>query len=215
MGNKMTPKEFIAGTIKLYQDARLPKFRNTKISRGGAHIIASAAEDLFALFLVDKIKTDHIYINQPMVIEGTKNKNQPDIAILRKGKLVAFCDFKMHLNFNKKTNLPRTSEKQSRWLKAARSKKCTFWVDEDKRSHIVSGRATYDVVILGVGGINSRLLDQQIKKAGKLNPPVKVFVLTSGHRPGGHKHKPKEILNSIGINEKAFRELLIRLNQPK
>lgn len=119
----MNNRNFIYKIIELYQTARKPKFPNKKIKRGRSHSIASSSEDLFAHFLINKVKPDLIYVDQPISIEGFKTQNYPDISIVHNNVVTAFCDLKMDMGWDR-AGLFDLCKKQNKWIGGVRGKKC-------------------------------------------------------------------------------------------
>lgn len=88
-------QDLILQIIELYQSARKVSFFDKRISRGISRSVFSIIEDLFAKFLVENIKCDHIFIDQPITIEGLKNNRHPDLCtksfnLIKKNKKIKY-----------------------------------------------------------------------------------------------------------------------------
>lgn len=84
----MTNQDFILNIIKLYQKSRETSFYNKKIKRGRSRSISSSAEDLFALYLADKIDCDFIFVDQPISVIGHKSQFYPDIVVIKNNNII-------------------------------------------------------------------------------------------------------------------------------
>ncbi len=209
----MNSQEFIYRVIKLYHSARRPKFPNHKIKRGRSRSISPFLEDLFALFLVDQVRCEKIYVDQPISVSGIKDQNYPDISIVRGGKITSFCDLKTDLGWNRR-GLVDLCRHHYRWVQRARGRGCTLkdGVTKEVSLHQISKHASYNVVILSKHNINPELLSTMRTKAKVFSPAVDVFVLTSKEHLNKYGIAPKALLKKVLPPEPDFRELLHKLN---
>ena len=115
----MSPDELLERIINLYQDARISRYADSKISRGRSHSISSVVEDLFASYLIlsDK-EIDNVLVDQPVFVEGVKSTFYPDITIIRNGEITAFIDLKMDLGW-KRDGLKELCEKREKEIYAS------------------------------------------------------------------------------------------------
>lgn len=211
--NIMSPDEFIQRIIRLYQDARISKYADSKISRGRSHSISSVVEDLFANYLIlSDTKIDKILVDQPVFVEGVKSTFYPDITVIRNGKISAFFDLKMDLGWNR-NGLSRLCEKDKKLIEDIRSKSCTFKDGSTKEpgTYEISDSAVYDIVIISDQNIAKPKLDAQLKEAELLTDYVKVHILSKNEHPNTYGLAPNELLAKIEIQENAFAELLRRI----
>ena len=207
----MNTHEFVGNVIKLYHEARILAFPHKKIKRGESRSISSLAEDLFAKFIVEKIKCQTIYVNQPMFIPAL-GKRKPDIAVVRDNAITAFCDLKTSMGYNRE-GLYSLCQRHSDWIRKARGKQCTLidGVTKEKRAYAISGSASYSVVILTDTNINPKLLAEQIEGAARLNPFISIYILTSG--AGLNEYRPaQEILKKVKIRQGDLIQLIKQLN---
>ena len=213
----MTHRQFLLQVIELYHKARKPIFHNSKIKRGRSNSIASAVEDLFAKFLIDKIRCDAIYIDQPISVVGFKSQIYPDLVIVRKNKIIALCDIKMDLGF-KRNEFYNFCKKQAKLLNKYRGSKCKIKIrnglmKEDKYLTI-DKKATLNIVIVSNRNINQTILEKHIKDVKNLgsNSGIEVFVLFQGH-PNESGYTIGELMKRIKINLLEFSRLIKKLNR--
>lgn len=210
----MNNREFVFEVIRLYQSARNSKFPNRKISRRRSHSTSSSVEDLFAHFLSGQIECDHIYIDQPISIDGFKNPIYPDLAIVHNNHITAFIDFKMDLGWNR-DGLYDLCKKQYDRLKKARGKKCKLKEGISKKEHfyVIDGEATFSVVIFTDRNINQDLLRHQVQKLLDLRPDLEIFILTSREHPNEHHISPEDLIQKMEIKDDEFKKLINRLGK--
>lgn len=210
----MNAREFIYKVIKLYHSARLPKFANDKIKRGRSHSISSNLEDLFALFLVGKIRCEKIYVDQPISVSGIKNTNYPDISVVRNEKITSFCDVKSSLGWGR-GEFFSLLQTHNNWIKHARGRNCKLkdGITKEVIPYTISKTATYNVVMLTDTNINAELLNQQIVRAKVFLPSVEVFVLTSGAGLNEYGIGIQSLLRKLDIKTRVFEKLIRKLNR--
>lgn len=217
----MNEKQFLTKVIQLYHKARESRFPNPKIRRGRSHSIASDAEDLFALFLVEKVKCDLIYVDQPISVKGYNAQIYPDIVIVRNKKIKALCDIKIDLGW-KRTKLYDLCRNYDLLLEKIRGKECKI---KDKECKIKNGltkvesfcfdkNVSYNVVIVTDQNIPKRILEDQKTKLRQLKY-VKVFILTSGEHPNTYGIGASKLVEKISIRKQVFVDLLKTLNIEK
>ncbi len=213
----MNARDFILQTINLHQSARRVLFPDPKIRRGRSHSISSGLEDLFAKFLAENIRCDEILIDQPLSVPGIKGLAYPDTAIIQRKEIVAFCDLKSALGWNRKTALLDICRKHYRWLRQARGKDCESndGVTKKRLAYKISRHATYSVVVMTDRNINPALLRRQISLARKYSPLVDVFVLTNGAGLNDYGFGTHALFKKVKIREDEFRRLLRRVSGNK
>lgn len=209
----MSPQEFLERIIRLYQDARISKYADSKISRGRSHSISSVVEDLFANYLIlSDGKIDKILVDQPVFVEGVKSTFYPDITVIRNGKISAFFDLKMDLGWNR-DGLSGLCEKDKQLVEAIRSKSCTFKDGSTKvrGTYDISDSAVYDIVIISDQNIAKPKLDAQLTGVESLSDFVKVHILSKNEHPNTYGLEPAELLAKIELQEQAFTDILQRI----
>ena len=178
--------DLVYEVIKLYQSARQIRPAHHKVSRGRSRSISSCLEDLFAVFLANKMKCDHVYVDQPISIPYQRPR-YPAITVARDNQLTAFCDLKTDMGWDRK-GLGPLCRRHYQWLHKARVKIAILnekkGAAKTRRSYKVSKRATYSVVILHEHNINAELLKDQISGVNKqFGRDLDVFILTRGRHP--------------------------------
>lgn len=209
----MSPKEFLERIIRLYQDARISKYADSKISRGRSHSISSVVEDLFANYLIlSDSKIDKILVDQPVFVEGVKSTFYPDITVIRNGKISAFFDLKMDLGWNR-DGLSGLCKKDKELIEVIRSKSCTFkdGSTKERGTYEISDSAVYDIVIISDQNIAKPKLDAQISEVEMLSDFVKVHILSKNEHPNTYGLEPAELLEKIEVNHSAFSVLANRI----
>lgn len=209
----MSPDELLERIINLYQDARISRYADSKISRGRSHSISSVVEDLFASYLIlsDK-EIDKILVDQPVFVEGFKSTFYPDITIIRSGAITAFIDLKMDLGW-KRDGLKELCEKDKELIKTIRTRACAFkdGSTKERGSYEISESAVYDIVIISDQNIAKNKLDAQLKEIENLSDFVRVHILSKNEHPNTYGLTPEELLEKIEINDKAFSDIKNRI----
>ena len=209
----MTPEEFLLKVIRLYQDARIPLYVDAKIRRGRSHSISSAAEDLFASYLLIGDPTiDFILVDQPVHVSDTKTTFYPDITIIRKGQITAFLDLKMDLGW-KRRGLVELCRKDQALMQAIRGSDCIFKDGETKerKTYPISKSAVYDIVVVSGENIAQKLLDDQLAEAGQYAKDVMIHILTTNEHPNTYGYTPEALAEKIHIQHDAFARISKRV----
>jgi hypothetical protein len=205
----MNEKQFLIKVIKLYHQARKPLFPKRKISRGRSRSVASDVEDLFASYLVDRIKCNSIYIDQPISIEGRKSRIYPDIVVVKNQQITALCDIKMDLGYKRK-ELYNFCKRHAKLLFQIRGKKCKIrdgLTKEDKfyRTH---KNICLNIVIVSDQNINHRVLADHLEKIKPFSKVIRVFILTTGEHPNTYGVTIPQLLKKITIKKQIFSDLI-------
>jgi hypothetical protein len=209
-----TEKDLITEIISLYHKARETKFSNDKIFRGRSHSISSAIEDLFAHYLTNNIECAYILIDQPLKIEGIKNKNiYPDLAIVQKDEIIVLLDLKTDLGWNR-DGLYDLCKKHSWLITKIKGSRCSFKNGNTKeiKELVLSKKVIYDVVIVSGKNVNKEKLNKQIALSRKLKPKIDIFVLTDKIHPNQYNISKKEIISKLEINKVDFKKMFDKLN---
>ena len=196
----MDNKGFIFEIIKLYQKARVSKFKDKKIRRGRSHSISAEAEDLFASFLLKKIGCDLVYVDQPISISGRKAQFYPDIVVIKNNKVVAFCDLKMDLGW-KRSGLYIFCKKLKISLNQIRNKDCKIrdGITKEDKHYTIHPDASFNVVVVSDQNINPNMLKNHEKNIKKLGKDIELFVLSRKEHPNTYGYAPRELLKKIFV----------------
>jgi len=209
MNKEKKYRDLIFQIIKLYRKARKVKFNNQKISRGRSHSVSSIVEDLFAKFLVENIKCDKIFIDQPISIDGLSNTSYPDLLITKGNIIIGTCDLKMDMGWNR-DGIYDLCNKSFDLVKKIRSKNCKIRSGTDKSiiNFKISGKCFHNIIIISGENNNKVKLEKQRKESLKFSPLVNVFVLTSGKHLNTYNIKDRKLLDMINIDINEFNRLL-------
>jgi hypothetical protein len=205
----MNSKILFIKIVELYHEARIPLFKDRKISRGRSRSISSAAEDLFAKFLISNTKVDKIYIDQPIKTEGFKKQICPDLAIIKNNKITHLIDLKMDLGWKRDGLLDFCNKWQS-IINDFKGTGLKLRDGESKKDFFYKYRKTltYNIVIVSAKNISNKKLMSQITESKKNNKDVNVYVLSKGAHPNEYGYTVKEVMNEIIINDKGIKKLL-------
>lgn len=209
----MNEKEFLTKVIELYHKARKPLFANSKIRRGRSHSVSSDVEDLFAAFLIDKIKCDLLYVDQPISIEGYKAQIYPDIVVVKNKQLTTLCDVKMDLGWKRK-ELYNFGKRHASLLLKVRGKKCKVRDGVTKKDvyYKIAKNASLNIVIISNQNISPAILADHLEKIKPFSKIVRVFILTKGEHPNTYGISIQKLLKKIVIDKEAFSELIRKLS---
>jgi len=207
----MTANNFIEQIILLYQNARLIKYNDKKISRGRSHSISSSVEDLFANYLAGlNAEIDKILVDQPISVD--RHTFYPDISIVRANELIAFFDIKMDLGW-KRNELTNIFLNYKSKLENIHGKIGTMrnGISKDKIEYKISNSAIYDIVLITDQNINPAVLDKHLSNIGT-NKYVQVHILSKHKHPNSYGIKVSELMSEIVIDYAAFDDIKKRLN---
>ena len=184
----MTPDQFIESLVNAYREARVPVRRHPKLSRGESRAIASEAEDLFAYYLIGRLKNvDHIFINQTItsVSNGMRKRIKPDLVICHGEEIRVLVDLKMDLGY-KRTEFSDSMKKVDKLIPKLRGQQFSLWkkVGEgrERLERIFSKRAKYVFVVVSDQNINKKQFTE-IEKAASKFKNTSLFVLSRGMHP--------------------------------
>jgi hypothetical protein len=105
----MSNTEFIEKVCEYYKESRLLTIDNTghNIWRGVSHSISGKSEDLFALFIAEKLNDDSLefIVDKTMTYKMPGEKSiqfRPDLAIIQNGILIHAIDLKMDMGYKRR-----------------------------------------------------------------------------------------------------------------
>lgn len=214
MIKKITREKFTIEAVKLYQIARLATFKDEKITRGRSHTISSKLEDLFAKYLVDNIPgVQNILIDQPISVQGM-NTTYPDISIISNNQIVAFCDLKTDLGWNR-NGLESLSDRNINYLKKVRGLKCRYKDGNSKimREIEISKNVIYDIAVLSDKNISRAVLSGHIEKVHTIGDIARIYILTKGVHPNDYRFSFKNLVKEVHPDNTEFDTLESRLKK--
>lgn len=105
----MTNTEFIEKVCEYYKESRLLTINNTghNIWRGVSHSISGKSEDLFALFIAEKLNDNSLefIVDKTMTYKMHGERSiqfRPDLAIVKNGVLLHSIDLKMDMGYKRR-----------------------------------------------------------------------------------------------------------------
>ncbi|MFT6443226.1 MAG: hypothetical protein ACI8Q1_002591 [Parvicella sp.] len=196
----MTGQEFIGTISKSYLVSRKLTVNTNGYSiwRGVSHSISSQSEDLFALFIAEKLNDSSLefIVDQTMTynIPGEKSVQfRPDLAIIKNGVLTHYFDLKMDMGYKRRYFETSDFEKKGKQFKDLRSLKSEKISYKKDRKHIVklnvSPRIKNQIVVVSDknGGKPSNKTDM-ISAIGK-EDWVEIYYLSGEDHPNNYLDK--------------------------
>jgi hypothetical protein len=105
----MTDQAFISSICQYYKESRklMVETNGHKIWRGVSHSISSQSEDLFALFVAEKLDDSSLefIVDKTMTYKMPGQKSvqfRPDLAIVKNGTLTHSIDLKMDMGYKRR-----------------------------------------------------------------------------------------------------------------
>lgn len=171
----MTETDLINKICKQTKVARelLEQPGNYYIKRGMAHSVSGYCEDIFAVYIANKLQNPELRFFVDKVISTRYSKDQkstsfkPDLAIINEDKeLTHYFDLKTNLGWNrqmkeyveKKNNLIKNLINVNKaWITGKKE-----WSDFDKMEITVSPNLQYHIVVIFGGNINEKTMNENI-----------------------------------------------------
>jgi len=199
----MTEQEFVDKVNQRYSIAHnlLEGDGGYNIVRGMAHTVSGYLEDVFALYMAQKInnKDFQYLVDKVLSIRFSKNGKattfKPDLTILNNNVVTHYYDLKTNLGWNRylekylkeKNDLIRKIKGKEGWINFSKDnvQKITF-----------SKQLKYQIVVYYDGNINPNDLKINIEHADKLEN-IELLILNNWNKSDG----------TVNINLKAFDRL--------
>lgn len=212
----MSPRNFVKEIIRLYFDARKPKYGNRRIKRGESRSISSLVEDLFAKYLHEVINKKYDILISPILTfsfkpEGGKRNlsMKPDICLTNNAKAYAFFDLKMDLGY-KRSEFVGNCKKNDEKIQKIKGKQCNFKDGQDKNKPTntltIAKSLKYHIIVISTKNIKNDDFRENKEKFKTLKNSS-LYVLTTGLHPNTYGKDQDEILNEIKINSNEFNRL--------
>jgi len=211
--NPMTPRDFIAQVVHLYQEARRPLYPHPRISRGVSRAIASQAEDLLAFYLIDQLAPDTTILVNQTITPATGQPRQrikPDLAIVKEGAIKAIVDLKMDLGWMRKEFLGYWREWEQR-IPQLRSREFRLHrkdgASNARESLTFSSQARLFFVLVSDTNMKQAQLREIEAKRRKKSEYSNLLILSSRMHPNDPSTfgmSVEEVLDRIRINDKEF-----------
>lgn len=199
----MTNQEFIF-TINAYgkQSRNLIEGNGGyNIKRGMAHAISGYVEDLFALFIAQKLNSNKIQylvdkVTSIRLMEGERAKSfKPDVSLIKENILTHYFDLKTNMGWNR--HFENYLREKDLFINSLQGKKAWIHHSKEDVQHIeIKDDLVYQMVVVYGGNINQDLLKRNLEQA-KNYKNVKVHILLSKNKDHGRYE----------INETAFDDI--------
>jgi hypothetical protein len=171
------------------------------ITRGMAHTISGYVEDLFALFIAEKLNRRDLTFYVDKVIstrynEGDKAKSfKPDLSIIDNQVMTYYFDVKTNMGWNRnfgnylqeKDNFISNLQGQDAWINNFRKEKSYEYIK-------IADNLKYQMVVVYGWNINQELLKRNLEDSSKFSN-IKVCVLCN------------YVGNEFRINQPAFESI--------
>lgn len=202
---------FLQSIRKAYLEARIPKYasnRNTVI-RCTSHSISSVAEDLFAKYCSDLLKSDknlRILIDPQISfsVSGLRNKSgkrpllyRPDVCFLKNNVVTTVFDIKTDLGYKRK-EIVTLAAALNETIERIQGARCTVNLQNVVEQISVAKKLKKYIVVIS-GAENSGNI-QQTKKVLKTNHKIEMLILSLGDHLNTYKSKTNfEVSNDFEL----------------
>ena len=197
----MTEVQFFEKVHQKYKDSNhlLEGDGGYKIKRGMAHVMSGYLEDLFALYIAQKVNRKDVeyFVDKVISIRFSEHEKaksfKPDLAIVDNGVMTHYFDLKSNLVWNR--NAENYMLDKNRFIEKLKGQNA--WIrDKQDKSVLdikISDALQYNMVVVFGGNINPTQMDNNFKASNELEN-VQLHVL--------HRKRKDEAHDSIDI--KAF-----------
>jgi hypothetical protein len=171
-----------------------------RIKRGMARGISGYVEDLFALYLAEKIESHELEFNVDKVTSIRLNPNEkaisfkPDVSIVKHNLLTHYFDLKTNMGWNRDFTSYLAGKNQ--FIESIKDREAWIRHNQNEVQTIKMGNdLIYQMVVIFGWNINQNQLRENLI-AAEIYPNVRVYVLYTQNNDGQY-----------GINEEAFNRL--------
>ncbi len=187
----MTNQEFVDKINKEYQKANnlLEGNGGYNIIRGTAHPVSGYMEDVFALYMAERINNNSVqYLVDKLISirfdeKGRTTTFKPDLAILENNELKEYFDLKTNLGWNR--NLEKYLRKKNELISKIKGR--NGWIHFSKKNIqgiTYSNELMYKMVVFNGWNINPDQLAKNIEFASQLEN-VEIFILNTWNKETG------------------------------
>lgn len=216
----MTNKEFIDTICDFYLESRELAIdpKGYDIWRGVSHSVSSRAEDLFALFVAERLKDNALEFIVDKTFsfkseEGKSIKFRPDLAIVRNNTITHIFDLKMDMGYKRRyfeTDRFKESEKMFEVLRSGKIDTVSYR-EKRKTNHklSISDKIINQIVVISEknGGKASNRIEM-IEAVDKLDW-INLYYLTKEVHPNNYNDE-KPVMNDLEF-ERLFKDIKRRL----
>lgn len=194
----MTEVQFFEKVHQKYKDSNhlLEGDGGYKIKRGMAHVTSGYLEDLFALYIAQKVNRKDVeyFVDKVISVRFSENEKaksfKPDLAIVDNGVMTHYFDLKSNLGWNR--NAENYMLDKNRFIEKLKGQNA--WIrDKHDKSVLdikISDALQYNMVVVFGGNINPTQMDNNFKASNKLEN-VQLHVL--------HRKRKDEANEAIDI----------------
>jgi hypothetical protein len=207
----MTEVQFFEKVHQKYKDSNhlLEGDGGYRIKRGMAHVMSGYLEDLFALYVAQKVKRKDVeyFVDKVISIRFSDNAKaksfKPDLAIIDNGVMTHYFDLKSNLGWNRNSKAYMIDKEA--FIEKLKGQKA--WIrDKNDRSISsikISDKLKYNMVVVFGGNISSEQMVKNFEASNELGN-VQLQVLHRKRKEEAHEaidfeafeaiHKSLEIL---------------------
>lgn len=199
----MTNQEFVDKINREYQKANdlLEGNGGYNIIRGTAHPVSGYMEDVFALYMaerINKISIQHL-VDKLISIRFRKNGRattfKPDLAILENNELKEYFDLKTNLGWNR--DLEKYLTKKNELIQMIKGRNGWIHFSKENIQEIrYSNKLKYKMVVFNGWNINPDQLIKNIEFASKLEN-VELFILNTWNKETGELKLDDDAFNHL------------------
>ncbi|NVO21236.1 MAG: hypothetical protein HXX13_16155 [Bacteroidetes bacterium] len=172
----MTEQEFIDKINMKYAEAKKLFETDAKynIKRGTAHSVSGYVEDIFSLYMAERLDNPNNFYLVDKLISLRFSKNgkattfKPDLAIIQNQCLTHYYDLKTNLGWNRE--LDKYLRQKDAFIQKIKGRKGWVYFEKENRPEIVfSTELKYQMVVFSGWNINQDLLAKNIELASSLD----------------------------------------------
>lgn len=216
----MTNTDLIESIINYYIESQQLTINrgDFNIWRGVSHSISSRTEDLFALFVAERLDIDGLefIVDKTFTYKvGTQNSIQfrPDLAIVRNGLITHILDLKMDMGYKRRYHETDSFENERIKFEIFRNneiEKQIYYTRNRQRTYLNVSQNIINQIIV-VSEKNEGRLDNRISMVRSINELdwVNIYYLTGDVHPNNYS---ETTLQDIRINETEFDRMFNDIN---
>lgn len=200
----MTEVQFFEKVHQKYKDSNhlLEGDGGYKIKRGMAHVMSGYLEDLFALYIAQKVNRKDVeyFVDKVISIRFSENEKaksfKPDLAIVDNGVMTHYFDLKSNLGWNR--NAENYMLDKNRFIEKLKGQNA--WIQDKHDKSVldikISDALQYNMVVVFGGNINPTQMDNNFKASNELEN-VQLHVLHRKRKDEAHEAIDIEAFDAI------------------
>ena len=226
MEYRISPDAYFRKIVKLYQNARLPKFLKMDgdtetVCRGRSSSISSSLEDLTALFIAkNNPNFCRYFVDQPIKFPGYKHHKYPDIVIQdmgpkNNGEIKHLIDVKTDMGWNR-NGLAGFCKKWEEILNNSLkhdNRKTVFKTGPKKslESGYFAKNVKYHIIVITRNNSGTKSDIERTQKYVSQLSHVCLYFLSEGIHPNNYAINTNQDMKKITINYGEFDRLFSHL----